>query len=62
MTKKEKQYCVLSAIYRMLRQKRITPDNAENLLISRAKYKPDMAKRIKELWLTSYPIKRAWSD
>ena len=44
----------------MLRQKRIDPQNAERLLIERAKYKPHMAKRIKEIWLTAYPIKQAW--
>lgn len=58
--KYDKQYHVLSAIHRMLRTKRINPENAERLLHERAGYKPEMAKRIKEIWLTSHPIKMAW--
>lgn len=60
LSKKDKQCCVLSAIYRMLRQKKVTFQQAEKLLQTRAFYKEHSAGRIINLWKTSYPIKKAW--
>ena len=51
MERSDKQYCVLSAIYRMLRLKKINPQQATGLLETRAFYNEYMAKAIMALWL-----------
>jgi hypothetical protein len=62
MDKEYKNYCTLSAIYRMLRLKKIDPKKAERLLHERANKNPELARAIVSLWLTSYPIRAAWGQ
>lgn len=60
MEKEDKQYATQSAIYRMWRKKLINGDDVQTLLRTRAGHSERMAKRLKELWGTSYPIRQAW--
>lgn len=58
--KYEKEFYVVGAIYRMLRTKKINADGARALLQTRSKMKADLAKRVVEIWFTSYPIREAY--
>ena len=56
----EKEFYVIGAVYRMLRTKRIDAASARTFLQTRAKMKADLAKRVVELWFTSWPIREAY--
>ena len=55
----DKLYHVTSAIYRMLRQRRIDQQTATELLTARAKMSARNAKATAELWMPS--LKRRWN-
>ena len=56
--KYDKQYHVISAIYRMLRQRRINFADANNLLQGRAKLRQFKADQLVSIWRR--PILRRW--
>ena len=56
--KHDKQYHVTSAIYRMLRQRRIGQTQAAELLSCRAKLSAKLAKATAEVWMPS--LRHLW--
>lgn len=57
--KYDKGFWITSAVYKMLKQKRINPEDAIRLMIERGKTRPHTARACVELWLR-WPLKDIW--